>query len=200
MRALNTINERIKQIRKEQGLTQTSFGECIGATKNAVVNMELSGRAKVSEAYIKAICMAFDVSEDWLRTGEGTPYIQKTREEQLTDAVNRLLSGENPEFKRRLVMVLSALDDSQWSFLEEKLLEIVGHREVEIVPTMMPEHSVPMSEAEIEENVAAYRALLKKGRAVRLALGHGTQPQTKASGSMSNNGTGNTGDFGPNRA
>lgn len=35
-----TVNERIKEIRKSNGLTMDKFGECIGVTKAAISKIE----------------------------------------------------------------------------------------------------------------------------------------------------------------
>ena len=64
------MEQRIKTIRKSNNLTQTEFGKRIGVKGNTVTNYE-TGLRIPSEAVILAICREFDVSERWLRTGEG---------------------------------------------------------------------------------------------------------------------------------
>lgn len=129
---METINDRIKAVRKAEDLTQSEFGERIGVTKNAVVNMEIPGRSKISDNnnYILSICREFGVREEWLRTGNGSMKEDKSRDEQLKEAVERLLSGENSDFKRRFVTVLSTLNEKEWALLESKMLEIVGQKPV----------------------------------------------------------------------
>lgn len=64
------MEERIKKIRKENGLTQTEFGSRIGVKGNTITNYETSVRAP-SEAMIKAICREFEINREWLETGKG---------------------------------------------------------------------------------------------------------------------------------
>lgn len=64
------INERIKQLRKHLDLTQSAFAEKIGLKATAVGLYE-SGNRAVTERSIISICQAFNVREEWLRTGEG---------------------------------------------------------------------------------------------------------------------------------
>lgn len=64
------MEERIKKIRKENGLTQTEFGARIGVKGNTITNYETSVRAP-SEAMIKAICREFEINREWLETGKG---------------------------------------------------------------------------------------------------------------------------------
>lgn len=63
------MNERIKQLRKELGLTLDKFGEKIGVGKSAISKIE-RGENGVSEQMLKSICREFNVREEWLRTGE----------------------------------------------------------------------------------------------------------------------------------
>ena len=67
------IGERIKELRKALGLTQTAFGERIGLKQNSVALIE-AGRA-TSDQTIFAICREFRVNEDWLRTGAGEMFV-----------------------------------------------------------------------------------------------------------------------------
>ena len=72
------MNERIKKIRKEVGLTQQEFAEAIKVKRNTVATYEM-GRSIPSDAAISLICREFDVNEEWLRTGEGEMFIEKTK-------------------------------------------------------------------------------------------------------------------------
>lgn len=122
-----TIGERIKKVRKALDLTQQEFADQIGSKRNTIATYEM-GRTEPSAAVVSLVCTKFNVSETWLRTGEGGMFVQQSKEDELSDAVNRLLSGETSEFKRRLILVLSKLDVNEWEILEKRLNEIVGMR------------------------------------------------------------------------
>ncbi len=64
------INERIKILRKQLGLTQTEFGNKIGIAQGYLTNIENS-RREVSLKIIKLICSVYNVNEQWLKCGEG---------------------------------------------------------------------------------------------------------------------------------
>lgn len=68
-----TINERIKFLRKEKGLTQKTLASTLGITQSGVSFLEQEG-SSVSDQTIKLICTVFGVREEWLRTGEGEMY------------------------------------------------------------------------------------------------------------------------------
>ena len=67
------IGERIKQLRKELGMTQEKFADRIGLKRNSVALIEL-GR-ETSDQTIFAIFREFRVNEEWLRTGAGEMFI-----------------------------------------------------------------------------------------------------------------------------
>lgn len=120
-----TLAERVKMLRKTLGITQQKLADRLGMKQNTIATYEM-GRAIPSDPTIKSICREFNVSETWLRTGEGEMFIQLAKEDELKTAVEALLSGESSDFKRRLIKVLVSLKEEQWVVLEEKLKEIVG--------------------------------------------------------------------------
>ena len=70
------MNERLVTLRKTLGLTLKEFGESIGMSLTGLSEIE-HGRRPFQERHIKLILAAFpQVSETWLRTGEGDMFIQ----------------------------------------------------------------------------------------------------------------------------
>ena len=122
------MHERLKKLRKALNLTQQEFADKISISRGALAVYEI-GRNEPIDAVIALICREFNVIEEWLRAGEGEMFAQRTKEDELSAAVERLLSGESAEFKSRLVRVLASLDEKYWVILEEKLKEIVGMRD-----------------------------------------------------------------------
>ena len=111
------MTDRIKFVRKTFNLTQSEFGERIGVKGNTVTGYE-TGIRTPSEAILLAICREFNVNETWLRTGNGDPFLKKTRDEELAAFFGDVLSGE-PGFKSRFLAVLSRLDADEWKMLEQ---------------------------------------------------------------------------------
>lgn len=69
------IGERLKTIRDR--LTQKEFGEKIGVSQGAVQNYEATNSIPKGDI-LQRIRDEFEVSIDWLLTGEGDPYLPKT--------------------------------------------------------------------------------------------------------------------------
>lgn len=155
------MSERIKRMRKALDLTQQEFADKLCVKRNTVATYE-RGISNPSDAAVILICKTFGVSETWLRTGEGDMFVQQSREDEIAVAVNKLLSGESVEFKRRLITVLSKLKDDQWIFLEEKMREILDARPAAVsvlVPAPSPIPELTM-EQEVEQEVERYRQQL----------------------------------------
>ena len=74
------MNERIKQIRRELGLTQAEFAERIGLKQNSIALIE-SGKRNISDQAVLSICREYGVNEEWLRTGDGDKFIPDSNDE-----------------------------------------------------------------------------------------------------------------------
>jgi len=108
-----SINERIKVLRKTLKLTQTNFGEKVAIAQGHLTNIE-TGKRDVTEKNIKIICFEFNVSESWLRTGEGDIFNNLSRKDEII-----IPQDCNNEFAKNFAKVLSRLNDSDWDVLEK---------------------------------------------------------------------------------
>lgn len=88
------MNTRIKALRKSEGLTLEKFGERIGISNSALSAIE-TGKNKPSDQTIRSICREFGVREKWLRTGEGSMYVQLTPNEERAVFLARITAGES---------------------------------------------------------------------------------------------------------
>lgn len=85
-----SINQRIKEIRKDIGLNQSDFGARIGLKSGAISKIEQDGNTVV-EQNKRIICDKFHVSMHWLETGEGDKYT--------ADAVSDIFDSMRDELK-----------------------------------------------------------------------------------------------------
>ena len=65
-----TMNECVKQLRKELKLNQSDFGKRLGVTPAAISKIE-KGERKLTVQMAKAICNEFRVNQEWLVYGTG---------------------------------------------------------------------------------------------------------------------------------
>lgn len=123
------MNERIREIRKDAGLTLEKFGEKIGISASACSLLE-SGKTNPSNQTITAICRVFRVNETWLRTGAGEPYRKKARAEELAEIFAELEVDDTT--KARTIRTLAELPEEyfvQALELARKFLEQYNNTE-----------------------------------------------------------------------
>lgn len=112
------MNSRIKEVRKAKGLSQAAFGAPFGANRDMINNVE-NGRAAVSDIMVASICRTYDVSERWLRTGEGEMFIQISRDQEIMDFVADTMQDDEDNFRRRFLLALSRLPEERWADIED---------------------------------------------------------------------------------
>ena len=119
------MNERIKKLRKTLDLSQQEFADKIGVKQNTVAQYEM-GRNIPIDSVIFLICREFNVSEEWLRTGDGDMFLPADRNADIARLTKQLLNEESDSFKNRLISILSNLTVEEWKFLEDKARELCG--------------------------------------------------------------------------
>ncbi len=68
-----SINQRVKEVRQELNLSQAKFAKALSMSNGYIAGIELEHN-KVNDRIVKLICFTFHVSEEWLRTGEGSMF------------------------------------------------------------------------------------------------------------------------------
>lgn len=72
---LFTMGEKIKQKRKEAGLSQTELGEKVGYVSKSTLSHIEKGKRDISTPQLKKIAKALNVSVDYLLENENDDYI-----------------------------------------------------------------------------------------------------------------------------
>lgn len=111
------MKDRLKQLRKQEGLTQAEFGDRIGVTRDVIANIE-NGRVDPSPMIIKMVCRMFPVSEVWLRTGEGEMLQPISADEQIAAYVGEVLQDAPDSFRKRLLAAQANWTPEMWEALE----------------------------------------------------------------------------------
>lgn len=120
---MNTVNERISFLIKDQGLTQSKFAERIHLTQ-AHVSRICSGAYVPTERTISDICREFNVSLAWLEDGEGEMYVQRSANEDLALLVTDIMSDADDSFRKRFISLLMALPPEKWAAIEAFVEEL----------------------------------------------------------------------------
>jgi HTH-type transcriptional regulator/antitoxin PezA len=105
------LNERIKKLRKALDLTQQEFADRIGVKRNTIATYEI-GRNTPLDAVITSICKTYNVSETWLRTGEGEMFVQQSADDELAQ-VFAAIAASDDELIKRIIRAYWLLDDRE---------------------------------------------------------------------------------------
>jgi transcriptional regulator with XRE-family HTH domain len=102
------MNHRIAEIRKELDMNQEEFAARLGLKRTALSMIEL-GKNTLTEKNIKMICLTFNVSETWLRSGKGAMFEASPYEKEFFAVYKTLL----PETQQALLKLAKDLLKTQ---------------------------------------------------------------------------------------
>ena len=137
-----TINDRIKLLRKKKDMNQGEFGKAIGLKQGAISKLEKPGNAVVDQN-IQLICEKFQVRREWLVDGIGEMFAERTKKDELMEWAERVSQSPHDSFPYRLADALARLDEPQWKMLEQIFDRIMteGDTENSNVPKSKPAKS-----------------------------------------------------------
>lgn len=124
------MKDRIKALRERLEKSQDEFGKDIGLTRNYISLIE-NGQRNLSDQSIKVLCSLYNVNEKWLRTGNGEMFVPETKDEQISKMLADVLKCEDSDFKKRLIVALSKMDNAGWDSLEKFIDSIANQKEKE---------------------------------------------------------------------
>lgn len=123
------MNNRLKVLRKELGLTQQEFADKLKIKRGAIANYEI-GRNEPIDAVISLICKEFNVNEVWLRTGEGgqdNMFTKISDEDDYSICLAKLTTEEN-EIIRNTVKYLANANPDKLKVWAEVMKGMLGIR------------------------------------------------------------------------
>ena len=167
------LKERLRDVRKSlpQKTSQEAFAKLLGITRTAYNKYEL-GLVIPSDTFIQLLCTKFNIDEHWLRTGEGEMYKNDLDAQVESFAQKYVLTEEDREImryffqlapKERTAMiehvlgVADAIRSARDAAAEEQHVADEKQR------------TAPLTDEEIEAELANYRAELLAERKARSA-------------------------------
>lgn len=110
-----TTGERIKMVRKAQGLNQSDFAKEIAISTTSVCQLE-TGRYNISRSTKHLLCQRFHINPEWLDTGEGEMYTNaETAEGIVPDLVTVL--NDNSRLLKAVKIAIETFSVEDWKKL-----------------------------------------------------------------------------------
>lgn len=145
-----TLGERIKKLRKELDLTQQKLADRLGVKQNTIALIE-SGKRNTSDQLLFSVCREFNVSEEWLRNGEGEMFVPKP--ETTIDEIVREYGLD--DLDRQIIKEFIKLKPEDREAVKRYVRNLSQH----ITPVAEP--AQPMTvEQEVDQEVERYRQQL----------------------------------------
>ena len=104
---------RIKEIRKELGLSQPEFGELIGI-KAPQVSLIESGKHDLSEKTKLRIIEKYHVNPKWLDTGEGEMFLPFSESDEIIRFARSVTRAEDGDIRLEIMKLLARMTPEQW--------------------------------------------------------------------------------------
>ena len=105
-----SVNQRIKQVRQALNLSQAKFAKEISISNGYIAGIELEKR-NVNDRLIKLVCITFNVSEHWLRTGNGGMFEEQPN--KLFALASATFKELKPEYQEYILKQIDQLLDVQ---------------------------------------------------------------------------------------
>lgn len=127
---MKTINERMKELRKECKKNQEEWGGVLGIKRTAICDIE-SGRRNVTDRHILMLenYTEHPINIDWLRTGNGEMFKPLDREQEIAKITVDLFKEEENSFRYNLISAIASLDEKQLEVLESIVKKIATKKD-----------------------------------------------------------------------
>lgn len=114
----NMLN-RLRKVFLDSGESQTSIAKKTNVTSAYIWKILNNNSVRPRDLFIDSVCREFNVNEDWLRLGDGEPYKRRTRNQELQAFANDVMDDVDESFKKRFMLALSKLNESDWETLRK---------------------------------------------------------------------------------
>ncbi len=105
-----TVNQRVKEVRQALDMSQAKFARALSMSNGYLAGIELNHN-KVNGRIIKLISFTFHVSEEWLKTGEGTMF--EAEFEPLTELASSTFKELKPLYQEYILKQIDLLLEIQ---------------------------------------------------------------------------------------
>lgn len=121
---MESINNRIAWCVKDSGLTKTDFAARINISQSFISRL-ISGEKLPSDRTIADICREFNISEVWLRTGEGEPHMERDKDEEFLEIMEKINISDDDLIKR-IIKAYWFLDDDEKAAVKKMIDNLSG--------------------------------------------------------------------------
>jgi len=105
-----SLGQRIKQLRKQRGLSQSQLARMTGVNQSLIARLEIDGA--VGSAHVASIANILKVNALWLQTGSGKPDLNQVSKNKFEEEINQLIKLLASTDERGREKILTAAKDA----------------------------------------------------------------------------------------
>lgn len=124
------MDNPIRIVRKELGLTQAEFGREVGKSRDTIANIE-SGRVAMDATLARLIASRYGYYEGWLLSGKGEPKPQTTANDEVGQIITDALKCQPEETREYFHRLLDGLTGAEILLMGEVLRRYLARRDAE---------------------------------------------------------------------
>lgn len=123
---MDSLSERISAVIESLGMKKTAFAERLNVSQ-AFISQLCSGTKQPSDRTIAYICREFHVSEHWLRTGEGSMFIEISPDDEIDIALEQIVQrqGEMSDITKGIIRAYWKLGDKEKDLVDKMLASVL---------------------------------------------------------------------------
>lgn len=115
---MDTIAERIMIVVEKMGGNKSEFARKINVTPAYISKLGKEPSCVPSDRTIADICREFNVSEPWLRTGEGPMFIELDDDDEFTKVITEI-QVSNDDFVKKMLKAYWRLPEEKKAVIRE---------------------------------------------------------------------------------
>lgn len=121
---MNKMSERISWCIQDAGIKKAEFARRLNLSQPFISEL-CSGKNNPSDRTISDICREFNISEVWLRTGEGEPHMERDKDEEFLEIMEKINISDDDLIKR-IIKAYWFLDDDEKAAVKKTIDNLSG--------------------------------------------------------------------------
>lgn len=121
---MSEMSERISWCIQDAGIKKAEFARRLNLSQPFISEL-CSGKNNPSDRTISDICREFNISEVWLRTGEGEPHMEKDKDEEFLEVMEKI-NMSNDDLIKRIIKAYWFLDDDEKAAVKKMIDNLSG--------------------------------------------------------------------------
>lgn len=110
------MNTQLKILRSELNLTLKQLAEALNLTSGTISLIE-NGKRNLTDRTIADLERIYRVNPEWLRTGEGEMFKERTREVEIAEMTSNMFHADNTDYRYNLMRILNQIPDENMEML-----------------------------------------------------------------------------------